>query len=453
MSVRLAALVTLAAGGLVASTRQAGAQSAVKGNPLAEIGVKYQGERAKTYADIEVERQRIGAEINRLEKVMTDAENGVGTGKKGRGPDWRAASADRQRAVAAIDALDARRTERLNDIGRREAAELALLHGKQQQEDEAARRSFINTYAVPGASVAASALAMLAGVKFGKSLGKTAISAAGKAVAGVSDLGKQSASLAKAGGILTNTPRGDRLTGLVHAAPDAIAKAGRTPTALTVGNVINGTSVAVGAGSIVASFVVNDPQIANALRIEGATSLGLGIGGAKALAAARAALPRVSAASLAQIASGSTRLAREAAGKTKAQIAAIAKAGDARANGRAVTAVAQMTAKRAKASAAAAHGRGDVAVATARASGRARVATETANRAAFRARVQTKQTRLKASATPAALPAPKPVVIATPRIVAPSPARVARQRAPYKDTWTDKLGRTYTRKDHTIRKH
>jgi hypothetical protein len=487
---RLALLAAATVGGVVATTRSTSAQSTVKGNPLGEIGVKYQGERIKAHTDTEAERLRLGRQMLDAEARMK-AED-PNNSPSARGTRWKDANAERQKANADLSTLDVRRAARLAEIGNREAAELSLLKGKQDQDAVAADRAFINTYAVPAAAVTLSALAMVAGARFGKGFGVKAVEAVRKSVATAAQLGKDSAAISKAGGIITNTPRGDKLRGIVQSAPAAIAKAGETPRALALGNLVSGASAVQGVGSVVGSFYVSDPMVANAMRLEGAAAIGFGVGGFKSLAAARAALPRVSAQTTAQIQAGANRLTREAAGKTSKQLASKAAAGDAAAAGKVVTAQAATSAKRtraaasratgsgtvavakaaatgkvvtataqtstkvAKAAVSNAQGQGNVAVAKARASGRARVAGETADRAAFQARVATKQARLKAAAaTPAPAPA-SPVMISAPRPAVQAAKRPPRQRAEYKDSWqVTRNGVTFTqfRKTPGIRKH
>lgn len=185
-------------------------------------------------------------------------------------------------------------------------------------------------YAAGGAAIAAGLL----GWRIAGATGARAAKGAVDAVANINTLGRAAAVLNKTKGVLTGSPRGDALKGIVtagRASQGVVARAGADVAAAahTLNTKIGGTLLVTGGAEFAGSMYLEDknPGMAGALRMGSAISLGavagLKLGTGNIIASV---VPQVGARSAAALKTAESRLAREAAGGAmKASHARVAK--------------------------------------------------------------------------------------------------------------------------------
>lgn len=452
MSLSRALILAAGATGVVAaSSRPAGSQSVA---PYGELMRQHNNDVARIREQEAIERKRLQAEIALARQQQRQEE-----AKGGRGPAYRAAEAREKDALSTLNGLSGVTERQIADRTRVNSSAIELLRDQKQQESQTAKAQERAPYLQAGAAMLVAGLGFVAG----RGMGRTALRNAASTLKSVQALGLDAAKIAKTRTPILGTPKGDKMAAIVSDArrlggqdlkfmglgqPPKIAD--RLATTLKVSGAVE-AGLGFGVDKAIGLDTGLSDKTRDTLRTVGSVSLMGGLGIKTGLTYARSAAPRPNSKSVAAIEAGALRLQREAKGVTGALTTTRADAAVKLAKAKSQRAVATA---RADAGVASVRGQARVARAKITTSTGTAVAQQQSKTAVAKATGQARRARAKA-AMPATPSTPKPPVAQrTPkkaqRAAAPTKSR---QRAPYKDSWTDSRGRVYTRQSTAMRKH
>ena len=273
--------------------RRAREANALKGKQADAAAKEADARRAAAESAARVEAERAAIERARIEAETAAAAR---------------AAEERRQGAERADRTERERVEREDRLRREELSRA----DKQRQSDLIQSTAKFTI----GGIAAGAAMAAIAAV--------VARRAGAPVAAQLNKLGNQAQRLMKQSPAMATTRvLGDELRGTVEAAtklagPIPFADVGRVPKIAT--NFAYGEMV-VGAGSLGASFVVEDQDVATALRVAGATSLGMGVGQKLGYTVASMSSNGLTARALSGLQSASVRIAREQASGARAVIA------------------------------------------------------------------------------------------------------------------------------------